>query len=89
MARVFATPRNMGKPPRKVLAANKSALSIKKSKVVPRLARPKRGRYSLAGEKALKKKQALKTEQKTVQKGKRGIKKPSAEVKPEKAVVPD
>jgi len=35
----------------------------------------------------LKKKQAIKTEQKTVQKGKRGIKQALAEVKPEKAVV--
>jgi hypothetical protein len=43
----------------------------------------------VAGEKALKKKQAVKTEQKTVQKGKRGIKQPAAEVKPEKSLVPD
>lgn len=37
----------------------------------------------------MKKKQAVKTEQKTVQKGKRGIKQPSAEVKPEKIIVSD
>ena len=85
MARVFATPRNMAKAPRKVQAPKKSALSIKKASVAPRLARPKKGKYSLVGEKALKKKQAVKTEQKTVQKGKRGIKQLSAEVKPEKS----
>ena len=62
-------------------------MSIQKVPATPRLARPKVGRYSLAGEKALKKKQAIKTEQKTVQKGKRGIKQAPAEVKPAKAAV--
>ena len=71
MARVFATPMNRGKPPRKANAAKKSGLSIQKIPAAARLARTKNGRNSLAGEKVLKRKQAPKTEQKIEQKAKR------------------